>query len=849
MGDFFKQLLLALALILLLPRPTRGQLTEFNWQPIPMRSGEIANIVWSPSDPNILYLGVEVNSHSFYKSTDGGKSWRRIDQGDHAKDVAVHPTNPDIVFYSDSQSVWRTISGGEVRLVRTGPCDPRREKCASAFQKVIENNYPPGPAGTSFSTIAFTPGNPNVVYAAVRGGHGAGPFGVVKASLFRSSDTGESFDQITTNLEQINVLMVDPADENRLFAGNDSGIHISTDGGATFTATSASARRVVDLTTVDGKTIHAAHDAGIARSTDSGSSWQDASKGLPNKTVLRTRPVRDNPNIVWSTTLSGVAKSTDGGASWQDVSSNLPGKNLQALAVDPRNPDVAIVATETFIFSVRSDGLFHQGQYYGQGIYRTEDGGKTWSRSDNGLIEEELEELTVHPTKPFEVWGGRQSSRGMYRSRDAGQSWSLSPGLLPHYPMRLVYFPGKPDKIAHTSLHIGEAFGISEDDGVNWDIQDQNVFFKSLNRGKELLNSSIQGANIHLHGLAVDPENPDVIYVGSVDDPSQFNEKALKGSHIFKSTNGGKSWVESDEGYDHTTATSIHDIKVDQTNPMNVYVATTRHEASVGNGIWKSDDSGKTWQRANQGMNDSISVEAIAVHTKKSGQLLAATEQGIFRSTDGAASWQRVHQNRVEDIEADPSNPDVVYAGGEGGVVMSTDFGESWQNVFGNIANKLVNAIAVNSSGKIVYAGVSGEGVYVAVDPSITEIPKDTGKTELGKGRGFGGPGGGGPPGNGPPGGFPSPPKFAPLALIPVTLGLAALLIWSFRKHRTLFYVIATATVILIIAAVVLGVVFNTVRKQFGSYSPGGPPGGGPGQFGGPPGGYGPPGSGGPGTL
>ena len=123
-----------------------------------MGSGEAANIVYSLSDPDVLYLGIEVNTHSMYKSTDSGRTWALLLTGDHAKDVAVHPTNPDVAFGTDSQAVWRTTTGG--RTVFPAPAGTPPE----GFERVLENLYPAGPSETSFSTIAIAPSNTEVVY-------------------------------------------------------------------------------------------------------------------------------------------------------------------------------------------------------------------------------------------------------------------------------------------------------------------------------------------------------------------------------------------------------------------------------------------------------------------------------------------------------------------------------------------------------------------------------------------------------------------------------------------------------------------------------------------------------------
>ena len=496
-----------------------------------------------------------------------------------------------------------------------------------------------------------------------------------------------------------------------------------------------SSRNVAGLDSVDGTTIIAATGEGISRSSDGGNSWALHTEGLPATTVLRVRIARSSPNVVWATTTDGVAQSTDGGITWKDVSgtvsaSGLPARNLQALTVHPENPDIALVATDTYNFSVRSNHLFKSGQYYGQGVYRTEDGGGTWSRSDKGIIEDVLEDITAHPTRPYEVWAGQQASRGFYRSRDAGQSWSLSPSLLTHYPMRFVFFPDSPDKAASTSAHAEEDFGITYDSGINWETTSEQTFFDSVGRGIDLFDATKrQGANLHLHGLAIDPADPQVIYVGSNDDPNEFNPKPLRGSHVFKSTDGGMTWMESDNGYAHDAKTAIHEIKIDLQATNTIYIGTTEHGAITGNGLWKSTDAGGTWFRANNGMPDDATVSVILIHPAQSSVLLAGTEQGIYRSTDGGAVWNQITDGTSRDMEYDPSAPDVVYAGTEDGLFLSRDFGQTWEDISANLPDGSVPALAVNCNGTVVYAGVAsgerGQGIFVSVAPSLSEVPVD----------------------------------------------------------------------------------------------------------------------------
>jgi len=128
-----------------------------------MTSGDAAAIRFSPSNPDIVYLGIEVNMHSLYRSEDGGRSWKLHHLFDHAKDIAVHPKNPDIVFLNESGYVWRTNTGEKLlsdRLILE----------SSPLAMVLDSPYGFGPPDTSWSSVVISLSDPNVVYVARKGG-------------------------------------------------------------------------------------------------------------------------------------------------------------------------------------------------------------------------------------------------------------------------------------------------------------------------------------------------------------------------------------------------------------------------------------------------------------------------------------------------------------------------------------------------------------------------------------------------------------------------------------------------------------------------------------------------------
>ena len=158
------------------------------------------------------------------------------------------------------------------------------------------------------------------------------------------------------------------------------------------------------------------------------------------------------------------------------------------------------------------------------------------------------------------------------------------------------------------------------------------------------------------------PGQPNLFYIGAVN------------GGVWKSDDYGRTWTPI---FDQAPTQSIGAIAVAPSDPNIIYVASGeglhRPDLSVGNGIYKSTDAGKTWTHL--GLRDGQQIPALVVDPRDPNQLFAAVlghpygpneERGIFRSTDGGKTWQKVlykdENTGGSDIEIDPSNPDVLYA-------------------------------------------------------------------------------------------------------------------------------------------------------------------------------------------
>ncbi len=242
------------------------------------------------------------------------------------------------------------------------------------------------------------------------------------------------------------------------------------------------------------------------------------------------------------------------------------------------------------------------------------------------------------------------------------------------------------------------------------------------------------------------PEQPNVFYVGQVD------------GGVWKSDDYGRTW---NPIFDGQPTQSIGAIAVAPSNSNIVYVASgeglRRPDLSVGDGIYKSSDAGKTWQHL--GLRDGQQLPALAVDPHDPNRVFAAVlghpygpneERGIFRSTDGGQTWKKVLYKDANtggsDIAIDPVHPNVVYAalwesrlgpwedgnsyeGTHGGLFKSTDGGETWRQLTKGLPENLVQinvAIAASDPNRIYatlattkqggYASGAGLGVYRSDD-------------------------------------------------------------------------------------------------------------------------------------
>ncbi len=241
-----------------------------------------------------------------------------------------------------------------------------------------------------------------------------------------------------------------------------------------------------------------------------------------------------------------------------------------------------------------------------------------------------------------------------------------------------------------------------------------------------------------------------IAVAGHAERPFEYYFGATGGG-LFKTTDGGSSWTEVTDG--QVGSASVGAVAMAPSDPDIVYIGMgevqLRANVLQGDGVYRSDDAGKSWRHL--GLADTHAIGRIRIHPTDPDRVYVAAlghpfgpnpERGVFRTTDGGDTWEKVlfrdERTGAVDLVMDPVDPDVLYAtlwqvyrkpwrlwsGGEGsGIFKSTDGGDTWSELTRNpgLPAGLLGKITVTVSGADpdrVWANVEAErgGLYRSDD-------------------------------------------------------------------------------------------------------------------------------------
>jgi photosystem II stability/assembly factor-like uncharacterized protein len=421
-----------------------------------------STIYASPGSPGVLY-----------KSTDAGASWSPAATG----------INPNATVFSllaipgPSASLLVGTTSGVYRSLDSGATwsDVDPSFAPHFFRSLARDFASPGgayaasaiglmrlPAG-SFALLPISSASLGLKYWGwvVRGDPASASkfYAGTPGGLFLTTDDGSSWTDVSGNLPDddiVSLLVIPNLPQSILVVGTNQTIWRSSDGGATWAATSAlilNASQLVADPVVQGR-AWAATQSGLFVSTDYGATWSRPSTGIgiSDPGVYRSAVDPKNPNTVYAGSGhgedgDGLYKSADGGLTWTQTP--LKFGYIWALAVNPVTP--------TTIYTAGYAGLTSDARTYD--LWKSIDGGISWSQipipGASGFL---INELVVDPLATSTVWAAIDN--GLYRSLDGGASWATANQGLPANPIVQSFqiSPGDSKTYLAGNLNGGGAF-------------------------------------------------------------------------------------------------------------------------------------------------------------------------------------------------------------------------------------------------------------------------------------------------------------------------------------------------------------------------------------------------------
>lgn len=335
---------------------------------------------------------------------------------------------------------------------------------------------------------------------------------------------------------------------------------------------------------------------------------------------IAIHPTNEN---IWYVAVGsgGVWKTLNSGTTWTPIFDEQASYSIGTVAIDPNRPETIWVGTGEDV------GGRHVG--FGDGVYRSEDGGSTWKNM--GLKKtQHISRVIVHPENSDVIWVAAQGplwskggERGLYKSSNGGKSWIKTLGDDQWTGVtEILYDPRNPDRMyaatwqrhrtvaAYMGNGPGTALYRSDDGGDSW----------------EKLTTGLPETAMGKTGLALSPQNPDVLYAAI--------ELDRRTGGLYRSNDGGSSW--SKQSNTITGGTGPHYYQELYASPHQkdrLYL--------MDNTMQISEDGGKTFYRMNN-KNKHGDNHAIAFRKNDPNYLLVGTDGGLYESFDLTTSWKYI---------------------------------------------------------------------------------------------------------------------------------------------------------------------------------------------------------------
>jgi hypothetical protein len=569
--------------------------------------------------------------------------------------------------------------------------------------------------------VAVRPDSTNVLFAgSASGGLWKSVTAGVGASAWTRIDTGYP-------VQAVSSIAIDPRDPEVMYVGT----------GEVYRYQNAIGGDV-------NRSTRGSYGVGILKSTDGGATWSVSLDWslAQSRGVWAVRIHPQDSSILYAGTTEGVYKSTDAGASWHPMLNVVMAMDV---SINPAFPETVFAAC----------GNFGSG---GTGIYRTVDGGGSWSRLAGGLPSSwnGKASVMVAPSAPHIVFASVANASagiGLYKSVDDGVHWVLANAAdYPQYQGWYSHFvavsPGNVNRLFTGGIDVWKSdnAGATLDKVTDWE---KLALGTPPPGGPE---GPADYVHADVHSGTWDPVDPNTIYFGT--DGGVF--RTTDGGTTFEGLNGGYVTSQFYQGFSNSALTADLAIGGMQDNLTAIYEGSPAWRRVIGgDGCWaaidsgdddvlygsaqglllfRSDDFGQNWNDISppNNSNDITAFVAPYVLAPSLPSRIYAGRAHVYRSDDRGAGWSVTNggnlldgENPVFSIAVAWGNPDLAFAatapnGSRGRLFRTLNGGTIWTDVTGTLPDRYIGDIAIDpSNDRNVYVAIMGFGtshVYRSID-------------------------------------------------------------------------------------------------------------------------------------
>lgn len=424
-------------------------------------------------------------------------------------------------------------------------------------------------------------------------------------------------------------------------------------------------------------------DGGVWKSGDGGSSWRALTDHLPTTAIgaVTVDPVNDQVVYAGSGEANfanhsryglGLYKTTDGGENWEVLAAGIfSGRCFSRIVIDPTHTDTLYASIThagglpSFDFNI-AGARGHIGALLPLGVWKSNDGGITWTQLTNGLPGDlSATDLIMDPSNAAILYAGighvfGDSRNGIYRSTDGGSSWNKLGGGLPDTEVgriSLATTPANPNRIYASIVRACDVRGggastmgvyRSDDGGSSWVFKYPGSIHATY--------------GWYLNVIIASPSDPDIAFVG--------------GLELYRTTNGGDSWT----NVLRTQHIDFHAL---------IFDAQGRLLSGNDGGVYLSSDLGDSWTALNDGLGIVQFYAGISIDPDRPSTIYGGTQDNgtLKKIGEGTGDWINVLGGDGGCTGVKPDDPDIVFAEyqGTGNIFKSYNAGVNFSRSFSGI--------------------------------------------------------------------------------------------------------------------------------------------------------------------